>query len=53
LAALRQGDIDLLKQVVGAIAYRYIPQNNFSILCLDSRQAARPIDHGGDRMEKI
>jgi hypothetical protein len=39
------------KQAVGALAYRYVAQNDFSIFCLDGRQTARPVDHGGQRLD--
>ena len=44
LAALRQGSVDLLEQVIGTFAYWYVAEDDLSILCLDRRQAARPVD---------
>ncbi len=51
LAALRQGCVDLLEQVVGTFAHRNIAQNDLSILCLDRRQTARPVDYSGHGLD--
>jgi hypothetical protein len=47
LAALRQGSVDLLEQVVWAVTDWHIAQNDLSILGLDRRQTTRLVDHAG------
>ena len=44
LAALRQGGVDLLEQVVRIFACWHVTQDDLPIWCFDHRQAARPID---------
>ena len=51
LATLSQGSIDLLEQVVGAFAHRHIAQDDLPVWHLDRRQAARPVNHGGHRLD--
>jgi hypothetical protein len=51
LAALGQGSVDLMEQVVGTFAYWNVAQDDLSILCLNRRQAARPVDYGRDRLD--
>jgi len=40
----------MLEQVIWAIAHRNVAQDDLSVIGLDGRQAARPVNHGGQRL---
>lgn len=51
LVTLRQGSVDLLEQVVMTFTHQHFAQDDLTIRCLDRCQAARPVDHGGHRLD--